>query len=226
MQIIREIAQKVAQIQNAGLGEFRIRDLNDEINKLLREKRHWEDQIKELGGPDYQKVGPRMLDHEGKEVPGNRGYKYFGAAKELPGVRELFEQEPPPPPRKTRAELMKDIDADYYGYMDDDDGILVPLEMEAEKLAVQKSVAEWKAKKESRMSTDQSSDEEEEVNIYAEKQTEEEQEEDGLNPLLDGSQQRFVAHVPVPSQQDIEQALLRRRKQELLNKYGIPEEGA
>lgn len=86
MQIIREIAKKVAQIQNAGLGEFRIRDLNDEINKLLREKRHWEDQIKELGGPDYQRVGPRMLDHEGKEVPGNRGYKYFGAAKELPGT--------------------------------------------------------------------------------------------------------------------------------------------
>nr|CAH7724952.1 unnamed protein product [Callosobruchus chinensis] len=73
-----------SQIQNAGLGEFRIRDLNDEINKLLREKQHWEDQIKELGGPDYQKVGPRMLDHEGKEVPGNRGYKYFEAAKELP----------------------------------------------------------------------------------------------------------------------------------------------
>lgn len=68
MQIIREIAKKVAQIQNAGLGEFRIRDLNDEINKLLREKRHWEAQIKELGGPDYSRVGPRMLDHEGREV--------------------------------------------------------------------------------------------------------------------------------------------------------------
>ena len=37
----------------AGLGEFRIRDLNDEINKLLREKRHWQDRILELGGPDY-----------------------------------------------------------------------------------------------------------------------------------------------------------------------------
>lgn len=49
------------------------------------------------------------------------------------GVRELFEQEPPPPPRKTRAEMMKDIDADYYGYMDDDDGILIPLELKAEK---------------------------------------------------------------------------------------------
>ena len=33
-----------------------------------------------------------MLDHEGKEVPGNRGYRYFGAARDLPGVRELFEK--------------------------------------------------------------------------------------------------------------------------------------
>ena len=37
----------------AGLGEFRVRDLNDEINKLLREKRHWEERILDLGGPDY-----------------------------------------------------------------------------------------------------------------------------------------------------------------------------
>ena len=37
-----------------------------------------------------QKHGPKMLDHEGKEVPGNRGYRYFGAARDLPGVRELF----------------------------------------------------------------------------------------------------------------------------------------
>ena len=41
LQIIKEIARKVSQIQNAGLGEFRIRDLNDEINKLIREKGHW-----------------------------------------------------------------------------------------------------------------------------------------------------------------------------------------
>jgi len=53
----------------------RLRDLNDEINKLIREKNHWQDRILELGGPDYRKVGPKMLDHEGKEVPGNRGYK-------------------------------------------------------------------------------------------------------------------------------------------------------
>jgi len=220
MQIIREIAKKVAQIQNAGLGEFRIRDLNDEINKLLREKRHWEDQIKELGGPDYQKVGPRMLDHEGKEVPGNRGYKYFGAAKELPGVREMFEQEPPSLPRKTRAELMKDIDADYYGYMDDDDGILIPLEIKAEKQAIQKSIAEWKLKKEGQIESEEL-DETIEVDIYNVVESDDESENE---ELISGSQQRFVAHVPVPSQQDIEQALLQRRKQELLEKYGIPKE--
>ncbi len=52
------------------------------------------------------------------------------------GVRELFEQEPMPVPKKSRAELMKDIDADYYGYRDDDDGILIPLEQEAEKEGV------------------------------------------------------------------------------------------
>ncbi len=37
----------------AGLGEFRIRDLNDVINKLIREKSHWQDRIRELGGADY-----------------------------------------------------------------------------------------------------------------------------------------------------------------------------
>ncbi len=39
----------------------------------------------------------------------------------------------PAPLRKTRAELMKDIDAFYYGYGDEDDGVIVPLEVEAEK---------------------------------------------------------------------------------------------
>lgn len=125
----------------AGLGEFRLRDLNDEINKLLREKKHWEYQIRELGGPDFLRMGPRMLDHEGREVPGNRGYKYFGAAKDLPGVRELFEHEPPPPPRRTRAELMKNIDADYYGYMDEEDGLLLAMETKKEKLSMFRTIS-------------------------------------------------------------------------------------
>jgi pre-mRNA-splicing factor ISY1 len=222
MQILREVARKVAQIQNAGLGEFRIRDLNDEINKLLREKGHWEVRIRELGGPDYSRVGPKMMDHEGKEVPGNRGYKYFGAAKDLPGVRELFEKEPPPPPRKTRAEMMKDVDADYYGYRDDDDGVLAPQEADAEREAVAAAVDEWKARKVAALvgSTDsqQVEVEVEEEDIYAVKpdtDSEEETEEGaGLEDRI-----RFIAHVPVPTQKEVEEALLQKKKQELLEKY-------
>lgn len=127
----------------------------------MREKRHWENQISALGGPHYRRYGPKMFDAEGREVPGNRGYKYFGAAKDLPGVRELFEQEPPPPPRKTRAELMKDVDADYYGYRDDDDGVLIPLEEKAEKAAILKALIEWKEKQKSG-----AKDDEDEEDIY------------------------------------------------------------
>lgn len=54
MDIIREISRKVAQIQNAGLGEHRIRDLNDSINRLLRDKKNWEQRIRELGGVDIK----------------------------------------------------------------------------------------------------------------------------------------------------------------------------
>ncbi|EDO45398.1 predicted protein [Nematostella vectensis] len=215
-QIIREVAKKVAQIQNAGLGEFRIRDLNDEINKLLREKRHWEDRIKELGGPDYGKIGPKMLDHEGKEVPGNRGYKYFGAAKELPGVRELFEQEPPAPPRKTRGELYKDIDADYYGYRDEDDGVLVPIEQEAEEEAISRAMDEWKRKKEEGQVELEDEDEED---IYAVKPGPEGDDEDMDTEEGAEKEQSFVAHVPVPSQKEVEELLVQRKKRELLDKY-------
>ncbi len=74
----------------AGLGEHRTRDLNDAINKLLREKGFWERQIKALGGVDYSQARARVGD-VGKELPGAGGYRYFGAAKELPGVRELFD---------------------------------------------------------------------------------------------------------------------------------------
>ncbi|XP_037037065.1 pre-mRNA-splicing factor ISY1 homolog [Bradysia coprophila] len=217
LEIIREISKKVAQIQNAGLGEFRIRDLNDEINKLLREKRHWENQISALGGPHYRRYGPKMFDAEGREVPGNRGYKYFGAAKDLPGVRELFEQEPAPPIKKTRVELMKNIDADYYGYRDDDDdGILIQLEEKAERAAVLKAIEEWNEKR----STEEPNDEDDIYNTdpkdNAESNLSKERMEADPMELLGP---RFTAHVPIPTQQDIESALLRKKKQELLDKY-------
>lgn len=58
----------------AGLSDYEVRDLNDEINKLMREKRHWENQIVALGGVNFKR-STAMLDEDGKEVPGTRGYK-------------------------------------------------------------------------------------------------------------------------------------------------------
>lgn len=39
----------------------------------------------------------------------------------------------PKAPRKTRSELARFVDADYYGYRDEEDGIIVPLEQGEEK---------------------------------------------------------------------------------------------
>ncbi len=40
--------------------------------------------------------------------------------------------------------MMKNIDANYYGYMDDDDGLLIPSEEKCEKEAIRKKIEEWK----------------------------------------------------------------------------------
>lgn len=44
-------------------------------------------------------------------------------------------------------------------------------------------------------------------------------EEGGQEKGGEDGQQKFIAHVPVPSQQEIEEALVRRKKMELLQKY-------
>jgi hypothetical protein len=62
-------------LRTAGLTDYEVRDLNDEINKLMREKRHWENQIIALGGANYRR-NVVMLDDDGREVPGTKGYKY------------------------------------------------------------------------------------------------------------------------------------------------------
>jgi len=126
--IIKEIGDKVSEIQNAGLGEFKIRALNDEINQLLEEKRKWDRRIKELGGPDYSKLEAKLYDQDGIELPGSGGYKYFGAAKDLPGVRELFYREAPAPPKRSLEQLHQLVDASYYGFNVDDDEVLGTIE--------------------------------------------------------------------------------------------------
>lgn len=116
----------------AALGEHAIRDLNDAINKLLKDKQYWERRIRELGGGDYSRknLRGRGIEAEGKELPGAPGYRYFGAAKELPGVRELFQQHEADiearRKKRTRADIYRNITPDYYGFNDEDDEALIP----------------------------------------------------------------------------------------------------
>lgn len=235
-QIMREIGRKVAEIQNEGLGEHRLRDLNDEINKLIREKSHWERRIVELGGPNYAKHAAKMTDLEGNIVdvpnPSGRGpgYRYFGAAKKLPGVRELFEKPPELRKRRTRYDIYKRIDASYYGYRDEEDGILAKVEGPAEEKMRAAAVKEWRKMEEIRKEARKGVKEvvsvglgvgaevlfEEEEDVVEEERRKEREREEIERK---GKEKEFVAHVPLPDEKEIERMVLEKKKMELLSKY-------
>jgi len=64
-------------------------------------------------------------------ILGSGGYRYFGAAKDLPGVRELFEKRMENKQSKqNRAELYRRITPDYFGWREEEDGVLLQVEAE------------------------------------------------------------------------------------------------
>ena len=68
------------------------------------------------------------------------GGRYFGRARELPGVKELFEAatKPEEKPLEGRLDLRKQVDASYYGYnLDEEDGTLLEYERAKEEAAFQ-----------------------------------------------------------------------------------------
>lgn len=131
-QVMREIHAGVSDIQNEGLAETRVRELNDTLNRLLKERRAWERRIRALGGRvEGDDTGQGGRDWRGgRGVRGGRGargargrrgrrggsvrdgaggdddvdieadddvievegYFYFGAARNLPGVREVMQR--------------------------------------------------------------------------------------------------------------------------------------
>lgn len=173
--------------------------------------------IKELGGGDYNAQEPKSFDADGRELPGGGGYKYFGAAKELPGVRELFQAEAPLPPRRTRGAMYKSITPDYYGYRDEDDGTLLAKEAAAERAAVDAALEEY-ADLQRMRKTDALAGIEDDADDGMEDEAEE------IAALTSTSAVDSAAlrsHVPVPSQEAIQSAILDYRKQQLASTYAM-----
>ncbi|CAM1506113.1 Fc.00g057540.m01.CDS01 [Cosmosporella sp. VM-42] len=141
-QVLKEISRKMSRIQDPVLSDYQIRDLNDEINKLMREKHMWEVQIRNLGGPNYMRGGGKIYDEQGREIQGGgKGYRYFGRARDLPGVKELFEAASKghdEKPLEESKDLRRNVDAAYYGYApDEEDEILLAYEAEKERQALE-----------------------------------------------------------------------------------------
>jgi pre-mRNA-splicing factor ISY1 len=210
----------------AGLGESRIRDLNDEINKLTNEKSLWERQILLLGGPDHAKIAPKMFDAEGKEAAGGGGYRYYGAAKDLPGVREVLQNTAPEKKKRTRGDILRHITPDYYGYRDEDDGVLLPAEAQAEKELVAEAVSLFEtaanASKRARLEAASAAGSvaaDVASALGALDSTYHSDDDDLTEEASALSSAAFRAHVPLPSQKDIEAQLVARKKQLLLMKY-------
>lgn len=207
-QIVREISEGIAKIQNPALGEHEIRDLNDDINHKLREKWHWNRRIIELGGVDYNQLErQRQLEQEGtatSAIGGNSRssgataggrYQYFGAAKDLPGVKEMLAKEEETRLRqlhqkKSLKELYSNITPDYYGWRDEEDGVLLELEALATKQNDQVH------NKNKRLKT-----------------TKEEADNDGAVGNDD--------YLNVPNKEQVSRMLLEIRKKSLLEKYNL-----
>ncbi|KAL1588818.1 hypothetical protein WHR41_02723 [Cladosporium halotolerans] len=193
-QVLKEISRKVSKIQDPALSDYQIRDVNDELNRLFKEKWQWEMRIRELGGPNYMRGGGRMLDDEGRVIEGGgKGYRYFGRARELPGVKELFEAATRPKQSDekktdTRADLSRRVDAGYYGYgLDEEDGTLVAYEQKKEKEAFETLLEQ-----------------------------DEDRMDDGWEPLPGDAGDGVEWTLPTAEQ--VETELLERRKKKLLDK--------
>lgn len=150
-QVLKEVSRKITKIQDESLSDYQIRDLNDEINRLMKEKWSWERRIRELGGPNYMRSGVGggvVFDDQGREVPGGgKGYRYFGRAKELPGVKEMFERAAKRRVKESEGEKegkrevvdRRGLDAKYFGYgPDEEDGALLSYERKKEKEAAKR----------------------------------------------------------------------------------------
>lgn len=178
---------------------------------------HWEKRVVELGGPDYAKASGDLAAAEGKELPGSGGYMYFGVMKDLPGIRELFAEEAQRRAKRKRGDILKTITPDYYGWRDDEDERLAADEAEAETEAQRRADEEWAAlRKLHGLSASLPS------TAAAPGGASTQAAAGGAGPgagSFEGAGMRALA--PLPSEKEVEAAVLRAKKRKLLEGLGL-----
>ena len=122
-----------------------------------------------------------------------------------------------------RYEMYKRIDADYYGYRDEEDGILLPLEKEAEQEMRSKAINEWnaiEAVKNAAKKTVKSGDVARVKPLFFDEEETLDEENESDDEMSNKTKTReFVAHVPLPDEKEIERMVVEKKKLELLSKY-------
>ncbi|KAH3671654.1 hypothetical protein OGAPHI_000359 [Ogataea philodendri] len=117
-QCLEEISRKVERINDPEVEDSQLRGLNDDINRLLRERRGWDAQIKKLGGPDHLGVVANT-------------YKYFGRARDLPEAHRIRKKESGSSGQVLNTQQFTqlnetDLGPEYYGYTEPPLDLKVP----------------------------------------------------------------------------------------------------
>lgn len=209
---LKEVHRKIGRIQDKELELTVVRTLNDEINDAINRIRVWDERIRELGGLSRRSqrrieefeaaaVGAAENTPASSELLQFDGKFFFGRAKELPEVQDLlkhrqeFDKENLElvKMRKQRIEMYAQVDHIYYGFLNEKQNKLI--------LAEEEEIFGNEA---------QEQDQQDQLKLKS---------EDFSNKINEIDLLALKEALNVPTQEQIQEYLLERRKAELLKKY-------
>lgn len=173
-----------------------MRQLNDEINDMIKQKYAWDHRIHELGGIERKSI--QLADKMGIEPLNAHQYQYFGRAKDLPGVKEALEpyREDQTSLSREKEKLFESVDQFYYGFEDVDESELVAeKKAEEEYSTFEGPLADWVTGLPTILPNGVS-----------------------LTSSFEDSVQSFTPKH-VPNQKEVQAFLLQQRKAQLLSKF-------